>query len=74
MLTLQQMLKIDPALSSLSDTELEELRTALYGWGQLAFDIWWQKKNGSKNPLGSLTNKQDGGIVDVWKSKPNEQE
>ena len=46
---------IDPALVSMSDSDLEELREALYDTAQLAFDVYWWKKHGSKNPTGALT-------------------
>lgn len=50
MLTPEQMRKADPTLSDTSDEELEELRTALYETAQLAFDVWWLRREGSKNP------------------------
>jgi hypothetical protein len=55
MLTTEQMLRIDPELSSLTEDELEELRDALYETAQLGFDIYWSRKHGSKNPTGLLT-------------------
>ncbi|HXF29742.1 MAG TPA: hypothetical protein VN457_07820 [Chlamydiales bacterium] len=55
MLSIQQMLKIDPELVTLSEGELEEVRTAFYDAAQLAFDVYWAKKHGSKNPRGLLT-------------------
>ncbi len=53
-ITVEQMKKIDPDLADMSEIELEELRDALYESAQLAFDVYWAKKNGSKNPVGSL--------------------
>lgn len=54
MLSIEQMLKIDPDLANLSDADLEELRASLYESAQLAFDIYWAKKHDSKNPIGLL--------------------
>jgi hypothetical protein len=54
MLSTKQLLKIDPSLSDLSEVELEELRNTLYSFAQLAFDVYWTKKMGSKNPIGHL--------------------
>lgn len=54
MLSIDQMLKIDPSLSNLSDAELEEALRALYGVAQLAFEVYLAKKHGSKNPVGLL--------------------
>lgn len=55
MISTEQMLKIDPELAGLSQDELIELRAALYESAQLAFEVYWSKKNGSKNPVGSLS-------------------
>jgi len=52
MLSKEQMLKIDPTLSKLSDEELFELRDSLYTYAQLAFEAWYFKKHGSKCPVG----------------------
>ncbi len=38
---------------SISDEEIESIRSALYDSAQLAFEVFWGK-NGSKNPNGSL--------------------
>jgi hypothetical protein len=47
MLSKEQMLKIDPELASLNDEELVELRDTLYGFAQLAFEVYAIKKHGS---------------------------
>jgi len=69
MLTLEKIRKIDPSLASLSDAEVLEIRDQLYELGQLAFSIWWVKKNGSKDPIRSLDNPPISGIVKTCKKK-----
>lgn len=54
MLSVERMRQIDPAFSDLSDSEVEEIRAALYESAQLAFDVYWTRKYGSKYPLGSF--------------------
>ncbi len=39
---------------TISDEEIEALRSALYDSVQLAFEVYWAKKSGSKNPVGLL--------------------
>ncbi|MEK7634928.1 MAG: hypothetical protein AAB446_00630 [Patescibacteria group bacterium] len=52
MINVEQMLKIDPKLSSFSQEELEGIRASMYNFAQLAFDINQEgKKDGSKNPV-----------------------
>jgi hypothetical protein len=63
MLSIDQMLKIDPDLADLSDAELEELRGSLYESAQLAFEIYWAKKHGSKNPVGLLPSQEQGHTI-----------
>ena len=53
MLSVSQLLKLDPSLERMEPTELEELRRMLYDTVQLAFEEWYQERC-SKNPLGSL--------------------
>lgn len=53
-LTIKQILKLDPELEALSEEELVELKDALYETADLAFDVWWLQRKGSKNPFGSL--------------------
>ncbi len=55
MLSVEQIKKIDPSLADMSESELEKLREALYEVGQLAFDVWWHRKCGSKNPVRAFT-------------------
>ena len=52
MLSTEQMLKIDPELASLTEEELFELRDTLYGFAQLAFEVFYARKHGSKCPVG----------------------
>jgi len=54
MLTIEKIRKLDPSLSSLTETELMEARDILYDIGQLAFEVWKEEKTGSKDPRGSL--------------------
>lgn len=54
MLSVEQMLKIDPELADLSEADLIELQSSLYETAQLAFDVYWTRKHGSKNPVGSF--------------------
>jgi len=70
MITTQKMLQIDPGLADLSETELEEVREALYSAAQLAFDVYWTRKHGSKDPTGSLDNYQISDTVESW--NPND--
>lgn len=58
MLEFDRIRKLHPELNELSDSELKEAVDALYGFAQLAFDIW----NGSKNPVRVLTTH----IVESW--------
>ncbi len=60
MLTLEKMREIDPGLGHLNDTELEQVRSALYDAAQLAFDVYWGKKHGSKYPVRSFPSSEIG--------------
>lgn len=55
MLSLEKLRKIDPELEGLSDIELEELRASIYETVQLAYDVWWERRGGSKNPETTFT-------------------
>lgn len=57
------MRKIDPGLAGLSEADLEEIRAALYDTAQLAFEVYWSKKHGSKHPVGSFTPTADGDTI-----------
>ena len=59
MLSLEQMIKIDSHLATLTPEELEELRASLYESAQLAYEVWRTKKSGSKNPGGLLSTAKD---------------
>lgn len=67
MLTMNQMLKIDPSLADLNEADFEHLRITLYDMAQLAFEAYWVNKNGSNNPLRSLQNNAISAIVKPWK-------
>ena len=54
MISLQKIRQLEPRLAERSDSELEELRDGLYDVAQLAFEVWWTEKHGSKNPIGLL--------------------
>jgi hypothetical protein len=50
--------------ATLSDKEIEVLRSALYDSVQLAFEVYWSDRNsGSKNPLGLLSSSKSKDIV-----------
>lgn len=56
MISLLKFRKMLGALADqMSDEELEKLKTSLYETAQLAFEVYWVNKDGSKNPLGPLT-------------------
>lgn len=63
MLNFDQMRKIDPELAHLSDTELAEVRLALYDAAQLAFEVYWGKKHGSKCPVRSFPSSEIGSTI-----------
>jgi hypothetical protein len=47
----------------LSDTEVEALRDALYEAAQLASEVYWSCKSGSKSPVGLLPKIEQGDSV-----------
>lgn len=53
MLTLSQLRKIDPALTHISDEDLEAIRSELYQIARLAFDFKYREVD-SKNLIGLL--------------------
>ncbi|MFZ2484937.1 MAG: hypothetical protein WAX80_02230 [Minisyncoccia bacterium] len=55
MITTEQSLKIDPTLANFSREELEEILRSLHDSAQLAFEVYWERKYGSKYPVGSFT-------------------
>ncbi|MBI2098844.1 hypothetical protein HYT45_00305 [Candidatus Uhrbacteria bacterium] len=57
------MRQIDPKLADLTDEELERVRADLYDLAQLAFDVWYDEKNGSKNPAGTFPLPEGGDTV-----------
>lgn len=63
MLSRQQIIKIDPELAALSEADFQEVTTSLYLAAQLAFDVYWTKKHGSKSPVGSLPSDKNNGNV-----------
>ena len=60
MLSLAKMRKIDPSLKDVPDAELEQIRDALSQYAQLAFEVYWTKKSGSKCPVGLFPIKEEG--------------
>lgn len=46
--------KIDPCLFSVSEVEISEAINTLYELAELAFETYWNEKDGSKSPFGSL--------------------
>ncbi|MDR3571873.1 MAG: hypothetical protein P4L81_06855 [Candidatus Pacebacteria bacterium] len=73
MLDPEQLRRIDPDLVGMSDEEVEALKADMYETIQLAYDIWWFRKNGSKNPIGSMAQSRDHGIVDICNQNKDEQ-
>lgn len=63
MLSATQVRKIDPALKDLTDKELDDLAASLYETAQLAFDVWWMQREGSKYPVSSLPSSEIEGTV-----------
>ena len=57
------MLAIDPTLSDLSESELEDIRLSLYESAQLAFEVYWTRKHGSKNPVRLFPSVDDKNII-----------
>ena len=55
MLSIEQARKIEPDLENLTDSEVLELISDMYGLGQLAYDKWL-KMRGSKYPDRVLHN------------------
>ncbi|MBX4195902.1 hypothetical protein KW796_03060 [Candidatus Parcubacteria bacterium] len=52
MVSIEEMRRLQPELSSLTDKELEKIQAEMHSMAQLAFDVWWQRKTDSKYPLG----------------------
>jgi hypothetical protein len=64
MMSIEQMLKIDPQLASLNESELVELRDAMYQMAQLSFEVYMtQKHGGSKFPAGFFPPGDEGATV-----------
>lgn len=64
MLSLEQCRKIDPTLRDIPDAELSAALEALYGVGNLAFDLWAASRDGdSKFPLGVQSERGPWGNV-----------
>ena len=55
MLSLEQLRKIDPNLSDLSDEQLLSVRESLYSLSRMAFEI--ANKDVSKSPIGAMQSK-----------------
>jgi hypothetical protein len=54
-LSIEKLKEIDPGLSHLSDADVEEIRDSMYEAAQLAFEVYWSRKYGSKYQVGSFT-------------------
>jgi hypothetical protein len=63
MISLSKLRRIDPQLANIPDKELEELRRSMYETVELAYDVWNMRREGSKNPVRSLTLPQDEGTL-----------
>jgi hypothetical protein len=55
MISVDECRKIQPDLVTLSDEEVTNIRTLMYGLGQLIYETWDEKRNDSKSPFGLLT-------------------
>ncbi len=73
MLSLEQLRKLHPRPEEVTDKELQELGSAMAGLAQLAFDVYWHEKSGSKNPVGLFPPKEQGDTLTLW-SKDQKQE
>lgn len=63
MLTPEKIKKLTPELADMSEEEILEIRQALYDMAQLAFDVRRYRKGGSKNPIGSFTQPEEGSTI-----------
>jgi len=48
MIPLEELRKIDPETSNLTDDELKEIRQYFYDYGQLIFDDWLEIRKNKK--------------------------
>ncbi|MFZ3020299.1 MAG: hypothetical protein WA051_02150 [Minisyncoccia bacterium] len=75
MLSLKKLKEIDPINTEhLIDVDLEAVRNNLYDLAQLMFDVWYEEKFGSKNPLGLLVNNGDNNKIGLCKKMKKRQE
>lgn len=61
MLSLEELRKLEPALKTMNDDEVYEVRAKLYALAYLAFDVWQkqqQEKSVSKNPQRDVTHEK----------------
>lgn len=64
MLSILSLRKIDTKnTADLTDAELESIKVSLYELGQLIFEDWYEQKNSSKSPVGSLTEVDNKDII-----------
>ncbi|MEK7187827.1 MAG: hypothetical protein AAB691_03215 [Patescibacteria group bacterium] len=63
MLSLEQLRKVDPNLSGLTDEEVLEIRDSYYDLGRLMFDVWLDEVGGSKYPVGVLRKLKEGNKI-----------
>ena len=62
-MNLESFRKTDPELGGVSNKEVEEIRQYFYDFGQIIFEQWCEDKFGSKNPLGSIHNKDKDSML-----------
>jgi hypothetical protein len=74
MLSIEQLKKIDPNLTHLSDEEILETRNALYELGGLMFDDWLENGDGSKYPVRFLQRLKESDNIEVCKPQESQQE
>jgi hypothetical protein len=74
MLTIQQLRKIDPGLSNLSDKEIIEIRSSFYELGNLIFDDWLENGGGSKYPVRLVAKLKESNKMEICKPPDPKQE
>lgn len=51
MISLDKMKELDPTLKDMSDESLDFMRREYYAVVEMAFELWWEEKKSSKNPV-----------------------
>lgn len=71
MLSIEQLRRIDPDLTDLTDEELLNICDQCYALGQLIFDSWLEarQENGSKYHVGALQETNNSPKIKLWPPK-----